>query len=64
MGIFKIIIFYILLLDAIVINVLIFFNNKWYKENIGIFKSIFPSGKGWAVYYLILVLYIGLLTFF
>lgn len=60
----KVIIFYILLLDAIVMNVIIWFNSKWYTENMGIFKTIFPAGKGWAIYYLILVLYIGLLTFF
>ncbi len=45
-------------------NVIIWFNNNWYTENMGMFKNIFPAGKGWAIYYLIIVLYIGLLTFY
>lgn len=58
----KIIIFYILLLDAVIMNVLIWFNKEWYLNNLGIFGNIFPPGKGWAIYYLILVLWIGFLT--
>ncbi|MDD2913144.1 MAG: hypothetical protein PHH17_02185 [Candidatus Pacebacteria bacterium] len=64
MNTFRIIIFYLLLFDAIAINALVWTNNKWYLENLGYFSDWFPLSKGWAFLYFALVLWVGYLTFF
>jgi len=58
------IIFYILLIDSIGANLVAWFDGKWYAKNFRIFSRWFPATKGWTAYYLILVLFIGWLTFY
>jgi hypothetical protein len=59
------IIFWILLIDSIGANITAWFFPTSYKKNIskGIVKH-FPVSKGWCLYYLILVLFIGYLIYF
>ena len=54
------IIYYLVLIDSIGANITVWFFSKWYKKNIdkGIAKH-FPASKGWALMYLILVLWVG-----
>lgn len=58
------IIFYLLLIDSIGANLLTWggVGDKWYK-NLRLVSRYFPATKGWTTYYLILVLWIGYLTF-
>ena len=60
----KEIIFYILLLDSIGANIATWFFSKQYKKKFKWFAKRFPLAKGWCLWYLILVLWVGyLLTF-
>ena len=53
------IIYYAVLLDSIGANIMISFFPNWYKKNYkGIYKH-FPATKGWALMYLVLVLWVG-----
>ncbi len=54
------IIYYLVLLDAIGANITVWCCAKWYKKNMhkGIVKH-FPASKGWAAWYLVLVLWVG-----
>jgi len=54
------IIYYIFLLDSIVDNLVIWFFpnlNKWYKKKW--FSKYFPATKGWGLWYLILIIWVG-----
>ncbi len=54
------IIFYLLLIDAISVNLISWFGfRKWYQGNFAILARFFPLTRGWTTYYLILVLFIG-----
>ena len=55
------IIFYLVLLDALIANFLAWFDGKWYAKNFRLFSRWFPLTKGWTGAYLVLVLWVGLL---
>jgi len=57
------IIFYLFLIDAISCNLLVLFGSRWYTQHFRVFSRWFPPAKGWALYYLILVLWIGSLLY-
>ncbi len=57
------IIFYLLLLDSIGCNLVVLFGEEWYTKHFRIISRFFPPAKGWALYYLILVLWIGSLLY-
>jgi len=57
------IIFYLLLIDAISCNLLVVFGSDWYAKHLRVFSRWFPPAKGWALYYLVLVLWIGSLLY-
>ncbi|MDP4039721.1 MAG: hypothetical protein Q8P57_04035 [Candidatus Pacearchaeota archaeon] len=56
---FEALIWYIFLIDSIGANILSLFFHKWYKKNCKGFYKHFPSAKGWSLFYLFLVLWIG-----
>ena len=58
----EIVIFYLLLLDSLTANVVAFFGKRWYVHHFRLFSRWFPITKGWSIYYLVLVLWIGYLT--
>lgn len=54
------ILYYVILIDSIGANVMTWCCSKWYKKNMN--KTIlkhFPASKGWTLWYLVLVLWIG-----
>ncbi len=60
--IFKLAVLAVLILDAVAANLMAWFGGKWWTKNVGIFARYFPMAKGWAGWYLILVIWIGFLT--
>ncbi len=56
-------IFYLLLVDSISCNVIVWFGEKWYTKHFRIFSRWFPPAPGWALYYLALVLWAGSLLY-
>ncbi|MBT4539393.1 hypothetical protein HOC32_03860 [Candidatus Woesearchaeota archaeon] len=54
------IIYYLILLDVIIYNLLAWLDGKWYKKNFRLFSRQFPLTKGFGIYYFVLVLWIGL----
>jgi hypothetical protein len=60
--IFKVM-FWLLLIDSLGANFMAWSNgDKWYHKHFRLMSRYFPMTKGWAVYYLILVLIIGYLV--
>jgi hypothetical protein len=55
------IIWILFLLDAIFANITTWFASKWYKKNFnkGFMKKHLPLTKGWALIYIVLVLWLG-----
>lgn len=53
------IIFYLLLLDAVMANLVSWGGRKWYARHFRIVSRLFPASRGWTTYYLILVIFIG-----
>ena len=56
----ELIIWYVVLIDSVVANLMVWFSLKfmnWYKKIW--FAKFFPMTKGWAAFYFILVLWIG-----
>jgi len=58
---FEVVIFFVLLIDAVVANIVAWLKPQWYRSRFGIISRYFPVTKGWTTYYLILVLWIGYL---
>ncbi len=58
------IIFYLLLIDSIGANLMSWGGGqKWYHKHFRIMSRYFPVTRGWTTYYLILIIFIGLLIF-
>jgi hypothetical protein len=57
------IIFWLLALDCICYNALVYIGPRWYIHHFRHISRLVPAAKGWAAYYIVLVLWIGLLTF-
>lgn len=55
----EVIIFYLLLIDSVGANLVVWFGERWYTKHFRLISRVFPPAKGWALYYLILVLWIG-----
>lgn len=60
----EVLIFYLLLIDATGANIFAFSGARnWYTQNFRLISRWFPLGKGWTLYYLILVLWVGSLLY-
>ena len=60
----EVIVFLILLIDSIGANIFAWSDGeRWYKKNFRIFSRYFPITKGWTTYYLILVLWMGVMLY-
>lgn len=55
------IIFFALLVDSLGGIWVAWFGRRWYLDRMGVLSRYFPPAKGWAVYYLLLVLLFGYL---
>lgn len=64
METFKIVIFYLLLIDSLAVNFIAWFAQKWYGQTFPVFSKYLPVTKLWAALYLILALWIGVITFY
>jgi len=60
---FAIVVFYLLLLDSVIVNILAWGYQGWYIKHFRTFSRWFPVARGWAGLYLALTLWIGFLTF-
>jgi len=52
-------VYYLVLLDSIGAIILSFFFADWYMKNYKGFWKHFPATKGWAIWYFVLVLWVG-----
>lgn len=57
------VIFYLLLLDSIMASLVSLLGRRWYMHHFRLISRLFPLAKGWALYYFVLVLWIGWLTY-
>jgi hypothetical protein len=57
------IIFVLLLIDSIATNLIVYFGEQWYIKHFRWISRFFPPAKGWAFYYLILMMWIGSLVY-
>lgn len=57
------IVFWLLLLDSVVANIVAWGFKGWYFKHFRLISRWFPAAKGWTTYYLFLVLWVGYLTF-
>ena len=59
------VIFYLLLIDSVGCNFIAWSDeaDKWYHKYFPFMSRFFPATRGWTTYYLILVLFIGLILF-
>jgi len=53
------ILWYLVFIDSVFTNLIIWFFPKWYEKKFKNLSIYFPAGKGWSLWYLILVLWIG-----
>ena len=60
----EVIIFYLLLVDSVGANLVSWGGERsWYRKNFRLISRYFPATKGWTTYYLVLVLWIGVLLY-
>ena len=58
------IIFFLLLIDSVSSNIISWGGEeKWYAKRFRVISKNFPATKGWTTYYLILVLWMGVMLF-
>lgn len=57
------VVFLVLLIDAIGANLVAHFASDWYAKRFGVMSRWFPPAKGWAAYYLALVMWVGSLLY-
>lgn len=58
----ELVVFVVLLVDAIGANLFVWLGgDKWYKKHFRVFSRKFPANKFLAIWYLVLVLFIGYL---
>lgn len=60
---FEVILFYLILIDSISANIFAMFGERWYVHHFRHISRLFPLAKGWTLYYLVLVLWIGSLLY-
>lgn len=61
--IIKLIVFLLVLLDAIVVNLIAWFGQDRYRQHFPRLSAHLPLTKAWGALYMLLVAWIGLLTF-
>lgn len=53
------ILWYLVFVDSIFANFIVWFFPNWYKKKFKNMSIYFPVSKGWCLWYLVLVLWIG-----
>ena len=57
------IIFLVLLVDSLGAVFTTWFGGRWYTKHFRIVSRYFPPAKGWALYYLLLTVFIGCILY-
>ena len=61
----EIVVFIVLLVDSLSCNLIAWSGkNDWYIKHFRIISKNFPLAKGWTTYYLVLVLWIGVVMLY
>ena len=53
------ILWYLVFIDSILINLIVWLFPNWYEKKFKNMSKYFPASKGWSLWYLVLVLWIG-----
>ena len=53
------ILWYLVFVDSIFANLIVWFFPNWYEKKFKNMSKYFPASKGWGLWYLVLVLWIG-----
>ena len=59
----EVIVFWLLLLDSLVANLIAYLGPKWYAKHFQFMSRLFPLTKAWAGAYLALVVWIGFILY-
>jgi len=59
----EVIVFWVLLLDSLIANFIAYLGKKWYIKHFRVLSRFLPITKAWAGYYLILVLWMGVMLY-
>ena len=53
------ILWYLVFIDSILVNLIVWLFSNWYENKFKNISKYFPASKGWCLWYLVLVLWIG-----
>ena len=53
------ILWYLVFIDSILVNLIVWLFPNWYEKKFKNMSKYFPASKGWCLWYLVLVLWIG-----
>ena len=53
------ILWYLVFIDSILVNLIVWLFPNWYEKKFKSMSKYFPASKGWSLWYLVLVLWIG-----
>ena len=53
------ILWYLVFIDSILVNLIVWLFSNWYEKKFKNRSKYFPASKGWSLWYLVLVLWIG-----
>ena len=53
------ILWYLVFIDSILANLIVWLFSNWYEKKFKNMSKYFPASKGWCLWYLVLVLWIG-----
>ena len=53
------ILWYLVFIDSILVNLIVWLFSNWYEKKFKNMSKYFPASKGWCLWYLVLVLWIG-----
>lgn len=58
------IVFYLLLIDSMLVAVIAWTGREWYRKTFPTVSRYLPITKAWAILYMALVLWIGFVSFY
>lgn len=64
MGTIQTVVFYLLLIDSIVVSIIALAGREWYVSRFPTVSRYLPITKAWAIIYMALVLWIGFVSFY
>lgn len=58
------VVFYLLLIDSVVVGIIAWAHKEWYDKKFPAVSRYLPITKAWAIIYMALVLWIGFVSFY